>query len=93
MLCLVERSFVIECIHLLREECSVRCLYFGLNYTSAVTVVDRLSKMSATNSILSSATKSSLFGVIAFGYWVFVIQSPVAHPTLEEEATTPRRNA
>jgi hypothetical protein len=39
--------------------------------------------------------KSFFFGVIAFGYWVFVVEIPVAHLPLEEEeeATTPRRNA
>jgi hypothetical protein len=52
MLDFVEIRFKIECIHLLRA-CSVSCLFFGLNYTSAVTYVDRLSEMSATNSILS----------------------------------------
>jgi len=52
MLCLVERRFEIECIQLSRA-CSVSCLFFGLNRTSAVTFVDTLSEMSATNSILS----------------------------------------
>jgi hypothetical protein len=51
MLYLVERRFVIECIHLLKT-CFVSCFFFGLNDTSAVKIMDRVSKMSATNSIL-----------------------------------------
>lgn len=56
MLYLVERRFEIECIHLSRA-CSVSCLFFGLNYTSVVKFVDRLSEMSATNSVLSQTMK------------------------------------
>jgi hypothetical protein len=77
----------------LLRACSVSCLFFSLNDTFAVTVVDRLSKMSATNSIFIFGYAIFVFGVIAFGYWVFVVQSPVAHLTPEEEATTPRRSA